>query len=65
MSAQYIPEIEALPGWVLAYSVIVLAVSFLIAWRLDRRDNAAEDAEKLRRHVNRTDTYLDPAGWQQ
>ena len=55
--------------WILVYCGVVLVLAFLAAWLLDRRDNAIDDAERWRRHLQsrdgRQDTYLDVQGRQQ
>ena len=52
--------------WLFWYG-LGLAAAVLVAlmvrdWRNDRKPKADPD---MRRHVNRTDTYLDPQGWRQ
>jgi hypothetical protein len=51
--------------WILLYVFLVLVATAIVAWQLDRRDNARDDAERMRRHLEKRDSYLDPQGWNQ
>jgi len=58
-----IPSMDA--TWILLYVFLVLVATAIVAWQLDRRDNARDDAERMRRHLEKRDSYLDPQGWNQ
>jgi hypothetical protein len=60
---------DPIPTGVIIYAAVVFVLSIGLVWHLDQRDNAASDAERMRQHLealkHRTDTYLDPQGWNQ
>ena len=65
MIAQFMPPVDELPNWVPVYVFAVILASVFIGVVSEVRKHRADEKEGMRQHVNRTDTYLDPAGWQQ